>query len=171
MALKIKDIEKRLHGYTENELKKLTAGSKEIYELVFQERFTVDGVLTESDATHIPVGEPVYGGRSNSCSGGMNFKTTLDVTPAQDIPVRHLNFPGFSPVKLDDMIDAKIPKYEGKSFRVAGRGTVYDRGDKIFYFDRDFKPCEDAIELAILSPGGRPARIDRSVLYGNFVKK
>ena len=167
----LKEMEKRMKGLTKEEIKKLTKDSKELYELVFEEKFNVDKVLTESAEISIPVGETLIGGRNTYRTSGMTLKMTLDVTPENDIPVRNLNFIGFSTVKADDSILAKIPKYKTKKFRIAKHRTVYDDGNRIFFFDRKYKPVEDVIELTIISPNGKPVRVDRSVNYDNFVKK
>lgn len=167
----LENVEKRLKGLTEEEIKKETKEAKKLYKLVSEEKFNVDKVLTETEEISIRTGEMIIGGKNTYSTSGMTLKMTLDVTPERDIPVRNLNFTGFSPVRADDSIIAKIPRYEKKSFRLAGSRTVYDDGTRIFYFDRAYRPVEDAIELIILSPNGKPSRVDRAVNYQMFVKK
>ena len=167
----LKELEKNMRGLTKEELKEQTKGSKELYELVFEEKFNVDKVLTESKEISAPSGEIIIGGKNPYHTSGMSLRMILDVTPEKDIPVRNLNFIGFSPIRAEDLILAKIPKYEKKSFRVAGHRTVYDNGTRLFYFDREYNHVENVIELTILSPNGKPIRTDRAVNYGGFFKE
>ncbi len=153
---------------SQEEIVDLESRSKQLYELVVTEKFTVLDVIAESDGTSfipfsgIRIDEeiPVY-------NGGLTSRLVLEVLPDNpDVPVRTLTFNGFSIVRAGDYISAKIPRYEEKE---VGNGLDYRVGE-ILYLDRAFKPEECAIELAILSDGTIKRR-DRAVNYKYFVKE
>lgn len=151
-------------------LKEIEALSKPLHTLVIAEKFTVDDVVAESYATSFtPSSERRIGGRSPVYSGGFSSSLVLQVTPYNPgVPVKILNFKGISAVRAGDVISAQIPRYEEKRFGFGIRND-YDQGS-VFYLDREFKPEESAIELAILSDAGKVLRRDRAVNYKLFVK-
>ena len=152
------------------ELSDLQAHSKELYELVATEYFTVDDVVGESYSTSFtPDTEIVLGGSSRVYSAGFISKLVLRVSPDNhDVPVKTIHFDGFSGVRVGDYICAKIPRYDEK--RVGIDPRFIDK-ERVFYFDRVFHSEESAIELTLLSAGGNVLRRDRSVNYDYFVKK
>ena len=153
------------------EIADLKSRSKQLYELVATENFTVDEVVAESWATSFtPHSERRMGGSSPVYRGGFISRLILKVSPDNNgVPVRTINFDGLSVVKGGDYISAQIPRFEEKSVGSGDHSGLYNR-NRIFYFDRDFKAEESAIELALLSVDGNILRRDRSVNYKSFVK-
>ncbi len=162
------DVEKK----EQQEITDLESRSKQLYELVATEKFTVDEVVAESYATSFtPHSEMRFGGSSPVYRGGFTSRLVLKVSPDnQDVPVTTLNFDGLSVVKSGDYISAQIPRFEEKRVGTGFHSGPYDK-DRVFYFDRDFHPEESAIELALLSTAGTVLRRDRSVSYKDFVKE
>lgn len=156
----------------QQEISDLESRSKQLYEFIATENFTVDEVVAESYATSFtPHSEMIMGGSSFVYEGGFTSKLVLKVSPDnQDVPVRTLSFDGLSVVRAGDYISAQIPRYEEKKVGTGFHFGPYNR-DRVFYFDRDFNPEESAIELALLSAEGNVLRRDRAVNYKNFVKK
>ena len=156
----------------QKEIADLESRSKSLQELVVIENFTVNEIIAESYATSFtPRSERVIGGKSSIYEGGFTSRLVLKVSPYnQDIPVKTINFDGFSTVMVGNHISAKIPKYEEKKI---ARDLHFPSGpysrDRIFYFDRDFNPEESAIELAILAEDGTVLRKDRAINYKIFV--
>ena len=171
---KIKKRTKQDNNYVNEkirqELEDLKSRSKPLYELVATENFTVNEVVGESYRTSFtPTSEMIIGGRSREYQGGYTSNLVLKVTPDnKKIPVRTLNFDGFSAVRAGDYISAQIPRYEEKRALV---GLSYSDRDQMFYLDRDFKPEESAIELILLSKRRKVLRTDRAVNYKKFVKE
>ncbi|PIU63017.1 hypothetical protein COS83_01395 [archaeon CG07_land_8_20_14_0_80_38_8] len=90
----------------------------------------------------------------------------MNVTPKNsNIPVKTLNFKGFSAAQTGNLILAKIPKYESRKARNALNKTTS------FYFDRELIKDESAIEIIILSSDEKVLRTERAVDYEMFVKK
>ncbi|MBU2616336.1 MAG: hypothetical protein KKC19_04500 [Nanoarchaeota archaeon] len=169
------DMEKIMQDAKEKrqqEITDLASCSKQLYELVATENFTIDEVIAEShDTSFTPHSEMRLGGRSPVYRGGFTSKLVLKVSPDnQDVPVRTLSFEGLFIVKAGDYISAQIPRFEEKRVGTGFYSGPYDK-DRVFYFDRDFNPEESAIELALLSIDGNTLRKDRSVNYKSFVKK
>jgi hypothetical protein len=169
------DMNKIMQNFEEKrqqEIADLESRSKQLYELVATENFTVDEVVAESYATSFTShSEMRSGGSSPVYRGGFTSRLVLKVSPDnQDVPVRTLSFEGLSVVRAGDYISAQIPRYEEKRVGSGFHSGPYDR-DRVFYFDRNFNSEESAIELALLSEDGNVLRIDRAVNYKNFVKK
>jgi hypothetical protein len=165
---------KKAEGYSQEEVNEMTKGSKKIYELIFVENFNVKDVATSSELISMIQGEVVIGGRNYPKTTGMLFRTMIDVEPLQDSPIRKLEFPSFSPVRIDDLIAATIPKYRIETIRIKGIGNAYDRGDRNFYFERGYNPEEKTIRIDILpagNPKGKTLRSDISPGYANFFEK
>lgn len=162
------NVEKRKVG----EIKRLELLSKKLCDLIVTERFTVNDVIVKSGATSFtPYSEMVIGGTSPVYRGGFTSRIVLEVLPDdKDIPIRTINFDGFSIVKAGDLIYAQIPKYREERLGRKIRIGMNDR-NKVYYLSRDFTPEESAIELCILSEEGRILRRERSVSYENFAKK
>ncbi len=154
------------------EITELESRSKQLYELVVTEYFTVDEVVAESYPTLIiPHSKIQIGIEHPGYEGGFTSRLVLKVTPVrQDVPVRTLIFDGISIVKAGDYIAAKIPKFEEKRLEDEFYFGPYERR-KVFYFDRDFNSEEHAIELSILSKDGNILRKDRAINYKDFVKE
>ena len=125
----------------------------------------MENVICTSYQTFItPSSEAIYGGMSPGYSGGYLSKLGLDVRPwKENVPVKKLNFNGFSPVKSGDVIIAKIPVYEEKKFSNW-------HFEKNFYLPREMGLEESAVEIVILSSDGL-LRTDRSVEYSNIFGK
>ena len=131
--------EKTLDPRKLEEIRRFKQKSRPLEELIVTENFTVNEVFREDNSI------------------------LLKVTPDNDILVRILRFMGFLRVRAGDYISATIPKYEENAYRknfVDGKITYI-----IGYFGRDFKPEEEAIEIAILSSDGRVLRTDRADDY------
>lgn len=156
----ISELEKIREVAKEN-WKSVEDKSKKLYELLVTERFTVEGVLGElKTSSYTSSSDMVFGEKSLGGITAVYPKLTLEVTPDKEIPVRFINFDGYSPVKRGDYIEATIPKYEERRFFEV---------DSILYTERDFKEKENAIELAILSKDGNILRRDRTADYKIFV--
>ena len=137
--------------------------SKNLYELLVKERFTVESVLGEVETlSYTSSSDMVFGGKSLGGITAVYPKLTLEVLPDKEIPVRVINFDAYSPVKKGDYIEAIIPKYEERRFFEI---------NPILYTERDFKKEESAIELAILSKDGEILRVDRSADYEYFIER
>ena len=137
--------------------------SKKLYELLVKERFIVEGVLGESKTlSYTSSSDMIVGGESIGGITAIYPKLTLEVLPDKEIPVRFINFDGYSPVKNGDYIEAIIPKYEERRFFEI---------DSILYTERAFKKEESAIELAILSKDGEILRTDRTADYEYFIER
>lgn len=149
----------------------MKALSKQLHELVVEERFIVNDVIAKSYQTSFtPNAEVIYGGYSHVYKGSFISKLVLKVSPdSKDVPVKFLNFEGFSIVKAGDYISAKIPRYEEKKVE-GGCSISFCRRERIFYSERKFNPIESAIELAILSNDEKILRRDRAVDFERFVK-
>ncbi len=157
------------------EMEELESLSKQLYELVATENFTVDEVDGKYYSTSFtPHSEMRIGGKSPVYRGGFTSRLVLKVSPNnQDVPVRTINFDGFSIVRAGDYISAQIPRYQIKKVESGGlhsSGPYRPFNIKIFYLDRDFDAEESAIELAILSADGKVLRRDRAVNYNEFIK-
>ncbi len=149
------------------QIKELKARSKPLRELIATAEFTVNEVLAESYATSFtPASEMRLGGRSPVYEGGLRSRLVLQVSPNDDpaLVVRILKFDGISAVRAGDMISAKIPRYEEKTVNPVLPEDQYNEGN-VFYLDRDFKPEESAIELAILSKDRTILRTERATGY------
>ncbi len=174
MKVNEKEIMKRQKEEFEQQLEEARALSKPLHELVVSVNFTVDDVIATSQTTSFtPSSERVIGGESPVYHEGFIFKSVLQVTPdAQDIPVRAINFAGISAVRAGDYIAAQIPRYEERVVYPGFFAKRYIGDDKryTFFYDRDFKPNEFAIELKILE-GGRVLRTERAINYNKFVKE
>lgn len=118
-------------------LKALRALQIPLYALVVSEKFTVAEVVAESSETSFtPDSEKRYGGSSPRYSGGFTSKTILEVVPdRKNLPVRTLEFYGFSGVLAGNHIKAKIPRYEEIRDGVIG---PFEH-EKVFYIDRGFQ--------------------------------
>ena len=138
--------------------------SKKLYELLVKERFIVEGVLGESKTlSYTSSSDMIVRGESIGGITAIYPKITLEVLPDKEIPVRFINFDGYSPVKKGDYIEAIIPKYEERRFFEV---------DSILYTERDFKEKESAIELAILSKDKKEIlRTDRTADYEYFIER
>ncbi len=87
-----------------SKIEDLESRSKELYELLFLEKFTVKKVIATSHPTSFITSE-VIGVRLPTYEGGFISKLILEVTPENyNIPIRILNFNGYSIVKRDDYI-------------------------------------------------------------------
>ena len=88
--------------------------SKELYERIAIENFTVDEVISGSyESSFISYREIVFGGNSNVYKGGFTSQLILKVSSnKQDVPIKTVRFDGFSIVKAGDCISAQIPRYE-----------------------------------------------------------
>src|SRR3989338_4929932 len=162
MAQILRDAEIR----RQQEIADWESRSKPLYELVFSEYFTVDDVIAESYATSItPLSEMRLGGRSSHYPGGYISKLVLKVVPDnKEIPVSVLNFDGISVIRAGDYISAQIPRYEEKKVASGVRCGSHEHYTCL-YLNRDFKPEESAIELAIHSVDRKVLRRDRSIDY------
>ncbi|MBS3113397.1 hypothetical protein J4418_04920 [Candidatus Woesearchaeota archaeon] len=124
------------------------AKTNDLSELVVNEDFTIDGVISEIYCTE----------------KGIFPKLTLKVTPKKNIVVKTLSFEGYSPVETGDRVSAKIARYDKiKRLNVPWSGYSYH--------ERNFNKEESAIELIIKAEDGSALRIDRSWNYNNFLKK
>lgn len=169
------DMDKIIRDAEEKRLKEITdfeSRSRQLYELIATEKFTVGEVVAETYATSFtPRSEVRFGGRSPVYRGGFTSKLVLKVSPDnQDVPVTTLNFNGFSIVKAGDYISAQIPRFEEKRVGTGLPFGPYNKDD-VFYLDRAFSPEEVAIELALLSADGNVLRRDRAVDYNIFVER
>lgn len=169
--LDTKKISQEAKEKRQQEIEDLESRSKQLYELVVTEKFTVKEVVAESYTTSFtPDSELRLGGRSPVYEGGFTSRLILKVSPDnQDVPITILNFDGLSVVRAGDYVSAQIPRYEKIRVGTGFHSGPYDR-DRVFYLDRDFDVEESAIELAILSPEGTVSRRDRSVKYKTFAK-
>ena len=165
IILSIEEIQEQ----REQELADLRAKSKPLEKLIVSANFNVERVLCKT-YNHLitPHSERIYGGRSPEYKAGFSNSIFLDVVPdKKDILVRRLIFDGASSVRGGDYVRVKIPRYEEK------RPKCYVDPEEIedlhFIFDRDFQEEERAIEIEILSFGGKVLRVDRSVDYKYFV--
>jgi len=171
-SIDLTQILEKAEEQRQQEIKKLKSCSKPLHELVVEERFIVDDVIAKSYPTSFaPYSEMIIGGESHIYSGGFTSKLVLKVTPdSKDVPVRTLNFEGFSIVKLGDYISAKIPRYEEKRIK-RGIGANHPfMQDLVFYFDREFNATESAIELSIRSKYDEVLRREWAVDYEKFRK-
>lgn len=149
----------------------LESRSKDLHELVVSENFVVDAAESSSHArSFTPVSEMIIGGRSPHYKTGFSSKLILKVSPENsEVPVKTLNFNGYSPVKAGDHISARIPRYEERKVEPGFfGGGVHSR---TFYIDRGFNEKEIAIEVAIIGASGKVIRSDKSVEYDGFVKE
>jgi hypothetical protein len=155
----------------------LRKNSKPLDKLVQTERFIVDSVLSKSYLTRFtPISEFRMGGSSPSYTGGYVIEVKLEVHPADSIiPVRKLNFSGYTAVMAGDSIAAKIPRFEEKTEHQLGALFFDNRdpryGTNHFYFDRKYCAEESAIEISILDNNNKVLRTERSIEYGNFQKR
>jgi hypothetical protein len=148
-----------------NELKAL---SKSLHELVVSENFFIEKILGQSYAeSFTPISETMFGGRSPKYDTGYSSNVILIVMPERDIPVRTLIFGGNFPGLAGYRISAKIPRYIEKTVSESMK-LPKEKGEEIFYIDREFGAREESIELSILSKDGRIIRTDRSVDYKTF---
>ncbi len=158
----ISELEKIREVAKEN-WKSVEDESKKLHELLVKERFTVENVLGElKTSSYTSSSEMIVGGKSHGSITAVYPKITLEVLPDKEIPVRFINFDGYSPVKNGDYIQTTIPKYEERKFFEI---------DSILYTERDFKKEESAIELAIISKDGEILRRDRTADYKYFIKR
>ena len=112
--LNLENIREEAEERRRKEIEELKASSKELYQLIFSEKFTVQKVLGNAYATSFtPHSEMMIGGQSPVYEGGFCLETILDVIPDnKGIPVRTLHFKGYTPVRAGERILAFIPKYE-----------------------------------------------------------
>lgn len=158
------DLVERLNQPFEKKRKKLEENSQQLPELVQEIYFTVKYVDSQSYRTSFtPISETSIGGPNPHYEGGFKSVLELIVKPEENIPVERLIFSGSSPVRGGDYIYAKIPRYTKESlFQGLEESTNY-------YFDRDFKPKEEAIEITLLSDEGEPLRRDKAVNYKSYM--
>jgi len=135
--------------------------TRSLKDFVVEASFLVTYVLSETSHESItPTSEMMIGGTSPSYGAGYTTYLTLDViADDSDIPVKTINFKGYSPVKGKDRIIAKIPRYNSEMPL-----------STIKYFDREFKEQEEAIELNLLQQGNSNLvlRTDRSADYWQY---
>jgi hypothetical protein len=144
----------------------LKAQSKHLYELIVEERFTVDEVIGQSYATATET-RLTEKGRTQIKTGGFDLVLTLIVTPENTkIPIRTLRFEGMSSVEGGDYISAKIPRYDTKILF----DTFGSRCQQEFQVDRQFNETESAIEIKIRHAEGTVRRTDKSVDYKDFLR-
>jgi len=151
--------------------KDLKSQAKELSDLVITEYFTVLTVISQSYEIKTTKNNNIVplGGTPYFQTTGYVEKIILNVTPdnIKDVPVETIIFEGNSIVKAGDYISAEIPKYIEKG----GEHLIISDKNKVFYIDRDFKPIENAIELAIIAEDGTVLRADRSINYDKFHRK
>ncbi|MBS3123069.1 hypothetical protein J4437_00380 [Candidatus Woesearchaeota archaeon] len=156
-------------------LKDIQSRSKQLFELLITEEFTVENVIVSSHSTYFtPKSEIVIGGSSSSYSGGFTANTILQVTPSNpNIPVRQLNFSGYSALRGGDYIKAVIPSYDAQEISLLFQDSrgYSGEGSKTFYFDRLLKKEESIIELILLNNQRKPIRTERSIDYDRFKKE
>ncbi len=156
----------------QEEIIDLESRSKPLRELVVIENFTVNEITGKSYATSFPPPSGMFFSRiSPAYEGGFISRLVLKVSPDNpDIPIRTINFDGFSTVVAGNHIFAKIPKYEEKKISSDFHfHSGHYSESRIFHLDRDFNPEESAIELAILAEDGTVLRKDRAINYKIFV--
>ena len=172
---------KREEKAKEEELKFLISCSKPLSDLVVEEKFLIENVLSETHGTFYAP-SLVSGGRSPVHEMGYISILHLEVLPiSENIPIRKLNFKGFSTLRVGDYISVKIPRYEEKIIRTGilsenrfnsqlrlGGNNLAKR---TFYLDREFKAQESAIEINILSVEDTTLRVERAVDYFRFLPK
>ena len=156
----------------EKELADLRARSRPLHELVVSEYFNVKEVISHAGATSFtPHSEMRMGGRSPVYDGGFTSELVLKVLPQNaGVPVRTLNFEGFSAVRAGDKILARIPRYGQEELDQPMFGNRFERPREVLYFDRKFEEKECAIEIGILGSSKEVLRTDRAVGYGKFVE-
>jgi len=144
---------------------------KPLHELVHDEYFTVERVVSETDPTYFtPDSEIVFGERSRGYSGGNITNIVLEVASNNRPPIKRLSFEGNSGVRAGDRILAKIPKYDERREFVE-EGQICGADDtRIVYIPRqEYRDTEKAIEINIIEIGtGKVLRTDRSVEYKSF---
>ena len=148
--------------------------AKTLQDIIKSVNFEVMDVVCESvQGSFTPTSEMIMGGRSSSYNTGYSSVLKLRVTPSNPSnPVRELLFYGYSPVKGGDLIDVKIPAYEGKLSNTFLLRSMQRVPIKFDYSPRELKETENAIEIAILSAGWRGTlRVDRSVDYHNYIRE
>jgi len=162
---------KKVREQRKQELADIRAKSKPLEKLVVSECFNVERVLCESYRYKItPDFERVFGGKSPEYDAGFSNSIFLGVVPdKKDIPVRKLVFDGASSVRAGDFVRVKIPRYEEK--KPSHLTYAKYEEDLVYYFDRNFQEEERAIEIEILSFGGKVLRIDRAADYEDFIKE
>lgn len=150
----------------------LQGKSKDIIDLVFEEYFIVNEVLCRAEEvsiSHID-GNTMLGGRVPTHNAVYVFSTELTVKPGNnDIPIKKLEFLGYSAAKAGDQIWARIPRYVIEKVSRETRHR-YDSGIETFYLDRDWNEKENAIEITILDDNLKNARIERAINFRNFYK-
>ena len=151
----IKDIEE----YKRKELERLEKNSKNLSELVRDEKFIIGAVLGESLETSVTEGPTIIGGYNPSTATGYAHSLTLKVHGTVTA-IKSIKFRGTSPVRSGDKIVVKIPRFKVHK----SPGFEFSDDGKEYYLDRDYNSIEQAIEIAIIK-GKRIARRDRSVDY------
>jgi hypothetical protein len=155
-------------------VKKLKSKSKKLQDIVFEEGFIVNSVVSESIGTSVlPMSEMSFGGYNQRYKTGYKSKITLEVRSlTHDVPVKTLEFYGQSIVKSGDHIIVKIPRYKEK--HVEDPSLPINLSRRTFYLDRKYKKNESAIEIQIM-PSNKsdknPDRIDRAVNYSKYLGK
>ena len=90
----------------------LEARSKPLQELVFDETFTVEGVVSQSYLNSVMTGPMMIGSPNPKSKTGYKTKLSIKVIPDNKIPVTELVFYGDSIIKAGDKVIARIPKYD-----------------------------------------------------------
>ncbi len=138
--------------------------SKKLHELVYEEKFKVEKVLSQSSEYILNFNEDTpFGKNFTRKKAGYKNCIFLEVSSIErDIPVENLIFKGYSSVNSGDYILAKIPRHE-----------IERDIERFFYYDRDYKSKEVAIELNILSKDDFDSvlRTERAINYDKFMDK
>lgn len=151
--------------------KDLESRAKQLHELVVTEKFVITEAIGQDYPTSFtPSTEMIPSRTPPVYSGGFVSKLVLEVLPDdKDSPIRTLIFDGSDEVKAGDYIAAQIPRYKEERIDM-GFSLNPQEQESIFYVPRDFTAEENAIEIALLSPGGKVLRRKRSSKYDNFTK-
>ena len=156
-------------------IEELKTISKPLHELVVSEEFLIEEILGQSHAhSFTPISEVRFGGNSPQYEGGYSYDITMKVFSKGKgpvgIPVRTIYFEGNFPGLAGNSVIAKIPRYKQENVIISS-SSFANKGEEVFYLDREFKSEEEAIELSILFSDGKILRTDRSVNYEEFMKR
>ena len=143
--------------------------SKDKSKFIVSEKFIVERVLSKTKKYHIQdprdsnfVGFGLSSHYTEGQEVGQSTTFYLKVRAHEkSLPIKLLEFSGYTGAKAGSYIVAKIPRCEEKGRRVLE--------NERFYVDREFKPKESAIEIAVMA-GNLEIERNQSADYDNFVR-